>query len=442
MGRTIGNWRRLPSWLYLAVATAFATLAALAQAEELSQISLATTTAYRPALDVRNSPLADLGVLRWHQQGWRGQGVKVAIIDSGFRSYRAALGKFLPPQVKTKSFRQDGNLEAIDSHHGILCAEVIHALAPGAELLLANWEPDEPESFVRALAWAKSQGARVATCSVIMPNWSDGSGGGPTHKALRTILGDGRGPRDLVMTAAAGNLAARHWSGSLAPNAARDHQWSPGKQRNAVLPWGTERVAIELYGALACRCRLQVFERDTGRLVQQADLRPESIDGRWWGQTAVRFEPTPGREYSVGIRVLEGAAAPNENLHLVVLGGNLEIANEASSIPFPGDGENVLTIGCIDELRQRLSYSSCGPNSRRPKPDFVAQVPFPSRFRDRPFTGTSAAAPQGAGLAALLLSRDPSLTPEGVREVLRGAAIDLLRPGHDGETGYGLLRMP
>ena len=101
-----------------------------------------------------------------------------------------------------------------------------------------------------------------------------------------------------------------------------------------------------------------------------------------------------------------------------------------------------MTLGCVDEQRRRLAYSSCGPNSRRPKPDFVAQVPFPTRFRDRPFTGTSAAAPQGAGLAALLLSRDANLTPEQVCQMLRGAAIDLLQPGHDGETGYGLLQLP
>jgi hypothetical protein len=199
---------------------------------------------------------------------------------------------------------------------------------------------------------------------------------------------------------------------------------------------------VELYGALASRCRLQVFERDTGRLVSQSELRPEIVDGRSWGQTAVRFEPAPQREYLVGIHVLDSSPPRNENFHLVVLGGNLARATESGSIPFPGDGENVITIGCADELQQRLSYSSCGPNSRRPKPDFVAQVPFPSRFRERPFTGTSAAAPQGAGLAALLLSRDPSMTPERVRELLQGAAIDLLQPGHDRETGYGLLRLP
>jgi subtilisin family serine protease len=87
-------------------------------------------------------------------------------------------------------------------------------------------------------------------------------------------------------------------------------------------------------------------------------------------------------------------------------------------------------------------YSSCGPNSRRPKPDFVATVPFASTWRSKPFTGTSAAAPQAAALAALVLSRHPDWTPAQVREALRRAAVDLAPPGHDDETGYGQLRLP
>src|SRR6476646_7872421 len=91
--------------------------------------------------------LARLGVDRWHAAGFRGQGVKVAVLDSGFRGYRSHLGGALPAHVLARSFRNDGDLEAKDSQHGILCGEVIHALAPGAQLLLANWEPDAPEKF-------------------------------------------------------------------------------------------------------------------------------------------------------------------------------------------------------------------------------------------------------------------------------------------------------
>src|SRR5262245_24582437 len=76
----------------------------------------------------------------WHKAGHRGQGVTIAVLDSGFKGYREALGGVLPAKVQTKSFRKDGRLEARDSQHGILCAEVIHRVAPDAKLLFANWE--------------------------------------------------------------------------------------------------------------------------------------------------------------------------------------------------------------------------------------------------------------------------------------------------------------
>src|SRR5262245_7778653 len=54
--------------------------------------------------------LARILVDRWHQSGRRGKGVKVAILDSGFRGYRDHLGKSLPAKVTTGSFRLDQNL--------------------------------------------------------------------------------------------------------------------------------------------------------------------------------------------------------------------------------------------------------------------------------------------------------------------------------------------
>ena len=90
--------------------------------------------------------------------GWRGRGLKVAVLDSGFRGYKAHLGAALPRGIKVRSFRFDGDLEGKDSQHGILCAEVIHALAPEAELLLANWEPERPDQFLAAVRWAHARG--------------------------------------------------------------------------------------------------------------------------------------------------------------------------------------------------------------------------------------------------------------------------------------------
>ena len=390
--------------------------------------SAATSDAERTAF------LDELGVPRWHGVGFRGEGVRVAVLDYGFRGYREKLKRGLPAEVRTKSFRRDGDLEARDSQHGILCAEVLHTLAPDAEILLADWEPDSPESFFRALRWAKSEGARIVTCSVVMPSWSDGAGGGPHHAALREILGAGHDEKDVSLFAAAGNLAQRHWAGPLRTNDDGYHEWAPGQRYNRLLPWGDEPIAIELYGPPA-ECVVQLRDHDSGAVLEGADLKTDGGAAT----AALRLDVEAGKRYDVALRV---TGRPKGTFHVVVLGGDLDIARSEGSIPFPGDGTNVITLGAVDRDHRRLAYSSCGPNSPRPKPDFVAQVPFPSRCRERPFTGTSAAAPQGAGLAALLLSRWPHSTPAEIHEMLRTSALDLLAPGHDDETGFGLLRLP
>jgi len=77
-----------------------------------------------------------------------------------------------------------------------------------------------------------------------------------------------------------------------------------------------------------------------------------------------------------------------------------------------------------------------------PKPDFVAPVPFASRWRPQPFSGTSAAAPQAAGLAALWRSAHLDWSPNRVTGAMRHSCRALATPGHDAETGYGILAMP
>ena len=52
-------------------------------------------------------------------------------------------------------------------------------------------------------------------------------------------------------------------------------------------------------------------------------------------------------------------------------------------------------------------------------------------------SGTSMASPHVAGLAALILSEEPTLTPAEVREVIRNGAIDMGTQGFDRSYGYG-----
>jgi hypothetical protein len=422
--------------LFVALSVALAGTALLGQAETL------TALATREGICERELAMARLGVDRWHQAGIRGRGIKIAVLDSGFHDYPSFLNKVLPASLTVRSFRSDGELQASDSQHGILCGEVIHAVAPDAQLLFANWEPDRPDTLLEAVRWARQQGAKVLSCSLIMPSWSDGEGGGSLHEALAKIVGDGATASDMLFFASAGNLAQRHWCGAVQPDGNGFHQWAEGHRNNVLTPWGDERVSVELYGQGCQNLELQVHDSTTGKLVGRCRA---ACAGSPCGCpcAVVRLQPQFAGLYNVRIKCDPAAnGSGHEVFHLAVLGGYLHYTTPGGSIPFPGDGPRVQAVGAVDGEGRRLSYSSCGPNSRLPKPDFVAEVPFPSMWRERPFTGTSAAAPQAAGLAALLWARYPAWTAEQISLELRRASFDLGPLGHDCQTGHGLLRLP
>jgi subtilisin family serine protease len=383
--------------------------------------------------------LSQLGVADWHKQGYRGQGLTIAVLDSGFRGYRAHLGKSLPAHVTVRSFRTDGNLEARDSQHGILCGEVLHTLAPAADLLFANWEADRPDQFLDAVRWARRQGARIMSCSLIMPSWSDGEGGGPVNEALAEIIGAGTSPGDLLCFASAGNTAQRHWQGLFHDAGARFHEWSPGRIDNGLTPWGNDEVSVEMCWQPSANYLVLVRDASTGQVVGKSPGHQGRRGKRRRCCAVVRFMPQPGHLYQVRVQRLR---AETGRFHLVVLGGCLACATAQGSIACPADGPAVIAVGAVDRAGLRVCYSSCGPNSHRPKPDFVATVPFPSQWRRQPFTGTSAAAPQAAALAALLWSRFPLWNAHQVRSAMQESAQDLGPAGHDYETGYGLIRLP
>ncbi len=384
----------------------------------------------------RGRVLTALGVDRWHAAGYRGEGVRVAILDSGFRGYRTQLGRALPEHVTVYSAREDGDLEAKNSQHGILCGEVVHALAPDAELLFANWDADRPDEFLEAVRWARSQGARILTCSLIMPSWSDGEGGGPTHQTLARLLRRDAAKADALCFACAGNTAQRHWSGLFHDSGKGFHHWQTDREANTLTPWGAEEVSVELCWQAPSRDFDLIIDDTTSHAVAVQSL---ARAGNQRKCAVARFTPRPSHDYAVRVRLARGEPAL---FHVVALGGYLKYSTAHGSICFPADGPEVIAVGAVNHDGERTSYSSCGPNSPQPKPDLVATVPFPTLCRSWPFSGTSAAAPQAAALAALVLSKHPDWSAAQIRTILRAAAHDLGPPGHDYETGYGLIALP
>lgn len=398
-----------------------------------------------PAEDVSGLPLkstrrsihelARLGVERWHEAGYAGRGIKIAILDSGFRGYRSYLGKELPSHVRVRTFRADGDLEARNSQHGIICAEVIHRIAPEADLLFANWDQDQPEGFLDAVRWARSLGARVFSCSLIMPSWSDGEGGGQIHATLSQLLGNGLSAESSLCFASAGNLAQRHWCGAYRAGPDGYQEWQAGQTANTLTPWSNEHVSAELYWSADADYEIRVTDRATGAEVGVSTSRC----GESRHAAVVGFEPNPDHRYLVRVRQTRGLAG---RFHLAALSSNLQYSTISGSVAFPADGPEVVAVGAVDDEGRREDYSSCGPNSVQLKPDIVAPVPFVTALRARPFGGTSAAAPQAAALAGLWWSRHPDWSAGRVRASIIETAHDLGPRGHNWETGYGCVRLP
>lgn len=62
------------------------------------------------------------------------------------------------------------------------------------------------------------------------------------------------------------------------------------------------------------------------------------------------------------------------------------------------------------------------------------------RYEEVGLQGTSMASPHVAGLAALIVSQIPTITPAGIEQILRSTALDIGTAGKDDQFGYGLIQ--
>ncbi len=116
--------------------------------------------------------------------------------------------------------------------------------------------------------------------------------------------------------------------------------------------------------------------------------------------------------------------------------------NAATASPhYPASYPNVMSIAAIDINDQLADFSNFGPllDVGAPSPGILSTGPGGPSDYDQSFGGTSAAAPHVAGLAGLILSVDPTLTPDEVRNLINDNAEDLGADGFDNTFGHGRI---
>jgi subtilisin len=120
--------------------------------------------------------IAPLGRLErdWAFGDGRGEGVRVAIVDSGVEGDHPALDASLTRSVRVELNGEDPAIvddESIDVvGHGTACASIVHELAPAAEIVSVRvLGPDnrgKGAAFAAGLEWAIEQGASVINLSL------------------------------------------------------------------------------------------------------------------------------------------------------------------------------------------------------------------------------------------------------------------------------------
>jgi subtilisin family serine protease len=197
-----------------------------------------------------------------------------------------------------------------------------------------------------------------------------------------------------------------------------------------------------------------------------------------WGFHVPGVTTLPPALVPLRLRILSAVAA---GITVVFSAGN-------GHVGFPGMMPEVLSVGGVfadnSAALRASNYASsfmslifsgrrvpdfCGLVGMQPKAIYIqlpipksciidndlGGVPFPDKDETTTnegwgvFSGTSAAAPQVAGVSALLLQKRPSLTPSQVKAILRATAVDVTTgtsamgesagPGVDPATGAGLV---
>lgn len=111
--------------------------------------------------------------------------------------------------------------------------------------------------------------------------------------------------------------------------------------------------------------------------------------------------------------------------------------NDGGTVPlYPAAFPEVIAVGATDRYGEKASFSSYGSHLELAAPGQAIYSTLPGNNYEA-WNGTSMSCPHVAGLAGLLLSRNPGITNEQVRQVLTATAQDLGESGRDSYFGYG-----
>ncbi|MDD4903802.1 MAG: PKD domain-containing protein, partial [Candidatus Bipolaricaulis sp.] len=370
---------------------------------------------YTPhALGTPSQGVAAIGATAFHTAGFRGTGVKVAVIDLGFAGLSAAQTRGdLPAGAMQNDLTGTGLQSGIS--HGTAVAEIVADIAPDAQLHLIKIA-DEVDLDL-AVTYCIDNGIDIINHSLGWYNTNNYDGTGAICDIARRAINAG-----ILWVNAAGNEAQSHWEGAFIDG--NGDGWhdqditlyvSSGSPIILYMTWNEwpqSSTDYDLYlydpnGAVAASStKHQTGTEEPTELVQTTAAQS--------GTYRIRFQ-----------------GAGSRNLEIYSLYQGLSPYVSSSSLLAPADLTEAVSVGAINHATYTTGpqepYSSQGPtNDGRTKPDLAC--PDNVATGTSPYTtfpGTSGAAPHAAGAAALLLSRQPTLSEPALRAQLLANTVSM-----------------
>lgn len=382
-------------------------------------------------LPAREEGSSAIGADRWHEQGITGRGVKIGILDLGFQNFTRYLGSALPEKVAGRSFVLDTALEDTFTNHGTVCAEIIHEVAPDAELYLAAYSTEA--EMLNAVDWLIDQGVQVISNST-------GSAYGPLDgTSLQSQTVERAASQGILWVNSAGNFGESHYRGKFTDtNGDGFHEFAPGDELMGIQPMGGAVMILNWddWGVGSEDYSLLLMNED--KEVIAASQNPQNGGGADAAE-AIGFNFDAGEVYYVAIQAERITRPALFDFYLP--NAAIEYPEPGYSVATPGDANSSLTVGAVYWEDLALEpYSSQGPtHDERNKPDISAPAGAPSAVFGKAFSGTSASAPYTAGAGALVIQANPGFTGREARAFLLERALDMGDPGIDPQTGSGTL---
>ena len=403
----------------------------------------------------------------WHAAGYTGSGVKVGIVDlfSSTRWNNAAAAGEVPTPAGTFC-RVDGSscdiwTVAGDQQHGTAVAEIIHEMAPGAQLYLAT--VDTTTDLQAAVDYFHAQGVKVISRSLTAYYDGPGNGTGPIATVINNAVADG-----IVWFNSAGNTAGdggvtwygQYWRGTWVDNNGDNYLDNPaGGNVFAFVCGMANGVRWSDFGkANPTDYDVYVFKYVDPNFIQVGS----SVDRQTSGAPPLELNipcPTGLEVYYLTIYLhAAGNGTAGDVLEFMTNGGALLwwSQNSYSATGPASDTASTggLSVGAIDPATGTTiaAYSSQGPTNdalyppatEKIKPDLSAASCVASyTYSPNCFSGTSASTPVVAGAAALIIGAGLANTPAQVKTyLLSHAIVDRGAAGSDNVYGAGELVLP